>query len=205
MLTRKNVRVACAVALVAGMSVATAVAQTTDKRTMFTFSGPVAIPGVTLPAGQYLFRLPDSTTNAKVVQVLSADGTKPYAMFFTYPAERLEAASQPEVRFMENAPGAPPAIKTIWYPGQRTGREFIYPKDAARRLAKDAKEPVLTTQAQTTTTEQTKTSDLSRISSTGQETRVVTADKPAAAAPAGTAQQGEEVPASIEITVAFVK
>src|SRR6188472_3765323 len=121
MLTRKNVRVACAVALVAGMSVATAVAQTADKRTLFTFSGPVAIPGVTLPAGQYLFRLPDSTTNAKVVQVLSADGTKPYAMFFTYPAERLEAASQPEVRFMETAKDMPPAIRTWWYPGERTG------------------------------------------------------------------------------------
>src|ERR1700682_635368 len=73
MLIKKDVRVACAVALFAGMSVATAFAQTPDKRTLFTFSGPVTMPGVTLPAGQYMFRLADPSTSAKVVQVLSAD------------------------------------------------------------------------------------------------------------------------------------
>ena len=41
MLSRKDIRFACAVALVAGMSVATALAQHFDKRTVFTFSGPV--------------------------------------------------------------------------------------------------------------------------------------------------------------------
>jgi hypothetical protein len=30
-------------------------AQPLDKRTLFTFSGPIAVPGVTLPAGQDLF------------------------------------------------------------------------------------------------------------------------------------------------------
>src|SRR6185436_19648464 len=177
---------ACAVALVAGMSVTTVFAQTPDKRTLFTFSGPVAVPGMTLPAGQYLFRLADPTTSAKVVQVLSADGSKPYGMFFSYPAERLEAASQPEVRFMETAKGMPAAIKTWWYPGERTGYEFIYPKDQARRLAQGATQPVLTTQAQTTTTEQTNTNDLTRISSAGQESNVSADAAPTAATPTGT-------------------
>jgi hypothetical protein len=194
-----------AVVAVAWLTVSRAAADTFDERVYFTFSGPVELPGVALAPGKYIFRLGNPDTGRDVIQVLSADGTKPYGNFFTWRVERPTPASQPEVRFMENAPGAPPAIKTIWYPGQRTGREFIYPKDTARRLAKDAKEPVLTTQAQTTTTEQTKTSDLSRVASSGQETRVAASDKPAAAAPAGTAQQGEEVPTSIEITVAFVK
>lgn len=199
MLSRKGVRFACAVALVAGMSVATAFAQTPDKRTVFTFSGPVAIPGVTLPAGQYLFRLADPTTSAKVVQVLSADGTKPYGMFFSYPAERFEAASQPEVRFMETAKGMPAAIKTWWYPGERTGYEFIYPKDQARKLAQGATQPVLTTQAQTTTTEQTNTSDLARVSSTGQDTNLNADTKPTAVTPSGTTQEGTIASSSIAI------
>lgn len=133
MLIRKGVRVACAVALVAGLSVATVFAQTPDKRTVFTFSGPVSIPGVTLPAGQYLFRLADPMTSGKVIQVLSADGTKPYGLFFSYPVERLDASEKPKVRFMETAKDAPAAIKTWWYPGERTGYEFIYPNDQARQ------------------------------------------------------------------------
>ena len=199
MLSRKGVRFACAVALVAGMSVATAFAQTPDKRTVFTFSGPVAIPGVTLPAGQYLFRLADPTTSGKVVQVLSADGTKAYGMFFSYPAERFEAASQPEVRFMETAKGMPAAIKTWWYPGERTGFEFIYPKDQARKLAQGATQPVLTTQAQTTTTDQTNTSYLARVSSTGQDSDLNADAKPTAVTPSGTTQEGTIASSTIAI------
>ena len=199
MLSRKGVRVACAVALVAGTYVATAFAQTPDKRTLFTFSGPVAMPGVTLPAGQYLFRLADPMTSGKVVHVLSADGTKPYGMFFSYPAERFEAASKPEVRFMETAKGMPAAIKTWWYPGERTGYEFIYPKDQARKLAQGATQPVLTTEAQTTTAEQTNTSDLARVSSTGQDTNVSGDSKPTAATPMGTTQEGTIASSSISV------
>jgi hypothetical protein len=199
MLSRKGIRSACAVALVAGTSVATAFAQTFDKRTMFTFSGPVTMPGVTLPAGQYLFRLADPTTGAKVVQVLSADGTKPYGMFFSYTAERLEPASQPEVRFMETAKGMPAAIKTWWYPGERIGYEFIYPKDQARILAQGATQPVLTTQAQTTTAEQTNTSELARVSSSGQDSNLSAATQPTATTPTGTTQEGTIASLSISI------
>jgi cobalamin biosynthesis Mg chelatase CobN len=199
MLDTKDVRVACAVALFAGMSVTTAFAQTPDKRTLFTFSGPVTMPGVTLPAGQYLFRLADPSTSAKVVHVLSADGTKPYGMFFSYPAERFEASSKPEVRFMETATGMPAAIKTWWYPGERTGFEFIYPKDQARKLAQGASLPVLTTQTQTTTTEQTNTPDLARVSSTGPDTNVSADTKAAATTPTGTTQEGTIAASSIAI------
>lgn len=48
------------------------------------------------------------------------------------PTERLEAASTPEVRFMETATGMPAAVKTWWYPGEGRGHEFIFPKDQAR-------------------------------------------------------------------------
>jgi hypothetical protein len=147
---RNALRSACAVALLACLVEGTGSAQTYDKRTVFTFSGPVALPGVTLPAGQYLFRLADPIGDGKVVAVLSADGKTPFGMFLSLPAERLEPASTPEVRFMETAAGMPAAIKAWWYPGERTGYEFIYPKDQARRLAQGTREPVLTTQAETT-------------------------------------------------------
>jgi hypothetical protein len=82
-------------------------AQTTDDRTVFTFSQPVTLPGVTLPAGNYLFRSPDSTSGRRVVQVLSGDGRQSYAMFVSIPAQRFTASEQPEIRFMETAEGNP--------------------------------------------------------------------------------------------------
>ena len=44
----------------------------------------------------------------------------------------------------------PAAIKAWWYPGERMGYEFMYPRDQALRLALGASQPVLTTQAHTT-------------------------------------------------------
>jgi hypothetical protein len=190
---------ACAAALVASIA-GSASAQATDKRTLFTFSAPVALPGVTLPAGQYLFRLADPTTSGKVMQVLSGDGRTPYGLFFTVAAERPDPASTPEVRFMETAAGMPAAIKTWWYPGDRRGFELVYPKEQARRLAQGAVQPVLTTQAASTTTAQTNTPDLARVSSGGQETTIDSTATPSPATPGGVSQQGELAGSSIAIT-----
>jgi LPXTG-motif cell wall-anchored protein len=176
--------------------------QPLDKRTTFKFSGPVAMPGVTLPAGQYIFRVVDS--GGRVVQVLSGDGTKSYAMFFSVPAERVAPADKPEVRFMETSAGMAPAVKTWWYPGERRGYEFIYPKEQARRLAQGASQPVLTTQAQTTETAQTNSPELARVSAGGEERNVTADDAPTPAAPSGTSQEGEIASSSIAIADAPV-
>ena len=200
MLSTRVFGLACAVTVFVCLMAAPVSAQPLDKRTLFTFSGPVTLPGVTLPAGQYLFRLADPNSSSKVVQVLNADGTKPYGLFFTIPAERLEPASSPEVHFMETASGTPAAIRTWWYPGERSGYEFIFPKEQARRLAMGASQPVLTTDAQTTTTEQTNTAELSRVGSSGQETDVSASAAPTPAAPSGTAQEGTIASSSLSIT-----
>jgi LPXTG-motif cell wall-anchored protein len=201
---RRVVFLACSVALLACVLATPSTAQTLDKRTLFTFSGPVSMPGVTLPAGSYLFRLADPHSGRNVVQVLNADGTKPYGMFFAVRAERFDPAPAPEVRFMETATGTPAAIKTWWYPGERSGYEFVYPKEQARRLAQGASLPVLTTQTQTTMTEQTNTADLTRISSAGQETNVSADATPTASTPGGTSQQGEIASSSVSIANATI-
>ena len=201
---RRVVFLACSVALLACVMATPSAAQTLDKRTLFTFSGPVSMPGVTLPAGRYLFRLANPDSGRNVVQVLNADGTKPYGMFFAIRAERFEPASTAEVRFMETAAGMPAAIKTWWYPGDRSGYEFVYPKEQARGLAQGASQPVLTTQIQTTTTEQTNTGDLTRISSAGQETNVSADATPTTSTPGGTSQQGEIASSSVSIANATI-
>jgi hypothetical protein len=197
-----NVLTVSAVALLVGFVLATISAQPLDKRTFFTFSAPVKLPGLTLPPGKYLFRVADPETGGRVVQVLSADGKTLYGTFFAIPAERLDPAPAPEVRFIETPAGTPPAIKEWWNQGELIGREFIYPKQEAMLLAKASSQPVLTTKSNTTTVEQTKNADLSRVSPNGQETNVNANDKPQASAPTGARQAGEVAPMTIIIVAA---
>jgi hypothetical protein len=101
---------------------------TSDKRTYFTFNQSVALPGVTLPAGTYMFRLADPDTSRRVIQVSDRDGTESYALLLTMPAYRMDAAKDSEIRFLETPAGAPRAINAWWYVGDSTGYQFIYSK-----------------------------------------------------------------------------
>lgn len=87
-----------------------------------TFSGPVHIPEVTLPAGTYIF----SIVAPSVVQVTNTDRTQYYAMFFTAPVHRVEADDQYDMRFAANE-FAPDRITKWFLPNRTTGFEFLYP------------------------------------------------------------------------------
>jgi len=194
-----KVVVASALAVfVSGMS-GTALAQTSDHRTYFTFSTPVTLPGVTLPAGRYLFRLADPNTSRKVISVLSEDGKKPLAMLHTIPNQLLKAPQDPEIRFLETSGNMPPAIKGWWFQGNSIGYEFIYPRRQALQLAKVTTEPVLTTRAET---KDVATADLSRIDGSGVPAPVTVEEAPAPVAATGRAQQGEVAPGGATATAA---
>jgi hypothetical protein len=100
MLSTRIFGLACAVAVFVCLMGAPPTAQPLDKRTVFTFSGPITLPGVTLPAGQYLFRLGDSNSSSKVVQVLNADGTKPYGC-----SSRCRRSAARDISIPDNAAG----------------------------------------------------------------------------------------------------
>ena len=192
----KVIWTACAVAVAAIFIAAVARAETFDKRTVFTFSQPISLPGVTLPAGEYLFRIVDTTTSRKVVQVLSGDGKTPYAMLHTIPDIRRDPSGNPEVRFMETAKGHPNAVKTWWYPQETIGYEFIYPKAQARALAKEVVEPVLTTKEEAP--QEVKTAELERITPKGEEVAVA---EPEPVVPSGIVQEGTLAEARTELPV----
>lgn len=134
----------CAAAITACLA-PSARADEWNKKTYLTFSGPVQIPGATLPAGTYLFKLADPDLSRHVVMVASKDGTKVYGMFLTIPTDRLEPPSENVVMFAETPAGAPQAIQAWWYPGDQTGDEFVYPKNQAMRLARANHRTVLAT------------------------------------------------------------
>ena len=186
---------ACAAAMLLTMSATPALAQggPMDSRTEFTFNQPVELPGVTLPPGTYVFRFVDATTGRKVMQVQAKDASsKTYGMFLTINAQRPKPSDDAELRFLETPAGQPAAVKTWWYPGNTIGREFIYPKSQARRLAQATNTTVLTTKAESVTNEQMQTADLAYVSPTGQETALTDeqlVDAAANTAPVGTTAQ----------------
>ena len=121
------------VMLIHGMA-GSADAFTYDKRTYFTFNQSVALPGVTLPAGTYMFRLADPDTTRRVIQVSDKQGTQSYALLLTMPADRADATKDSEIRFLETPASAPRAVSAWWYVGDRTGYEFIYSKKQLAEL-----------------------------------------------------------------------
>lgn len=118
----------CLFAVLAVCTSTSANGETLDRRTYFTFNQPVALPGMTLPAGTYMFRLVDPMSSRRVVQVLDATGKKSYGLLMSMPTMADMVPSRPEVRFTETKAGVPHAVHAWWYPGESTGRQFIFPK-----------------------------------------------------------------------------
>jgi len=116
-----------------------------NKKTILTFSGPVQIPGATLPAGSYVFKLADIPGNRHVVQVFDKDEHKIYTTLLAVPNQRLDPSDKPIVLFSERASGSPQAVKVWYYPGETIGNEFVYPKSQAMKIAKETHTRVLAT------------------------------------------------------------
>lgn len=192
MFSRKLVLSACAAAMFATVNAAPAFAQTgapLDERTEFTFNSPVDLPGVTLQPGTYVFRFADAANSPRrVIQVVDkADRSKTYGMFLTIAAERRQPSEKAELRFMETPAGTPTAVKTWWYPGNPNGREFIYSRTQAQRLAKATNTNVLTTKQENVAQTEFNSAELTYVTPSGQEQSVNETDTGAqqvAAAPA---------------------
>ncbi|HYZ73279.1 MAG TPA: hypothetical protein VE641_09395 [Chthoniobacterales bacterium] len=134
-------------ALVIGLGILSALtpgakADESDQKTIFTFSGPVEIPGQVLPAGTYVFKLADSESDRDIVQVFNQNETHLYGTFLTVADERLRPAGKPITTFEETASGSPEALRAWFYPGDDYGHEFVYPKPMAAKLAKANHTPV---------------------------------------------------------------
>ena len=149
-------------ALLLGATLATA--QTDDARTtIVTFSAPVALPGVTLPAGSYMFKLADSQTNRNIVQVFDKDRSKIYATILAMPAQRDKPADETVITFGESPANAAPAVQYWYYPGETRGQEFAYPKKQAMQIATAAHTSVLAVDMDSENYDAMKGGDISRV------------------------------------------
>src|SRR5436190_3921865 len=108
------------------------------RLTILTFSAPVQLPGMTLPAGKYRFEMADINNAAHTVRVLNEDGTKVFGTFSTIPTTtptRDLRDTDTLVMFAERPAGQPQAAKEWYYPQRSIGEEFVYPKAQAAALA----------------------------------------------------------------------
>jgi hypothetical protein len=128
---------------------------TANKRTFLTFSGAVQVPGATLPAGTYVFRMADPASQT-IWQVLDGRERNVLTTFFDVPSPRRttqdqnRAGGKPVVTFRETPQGIPPAIRFLYYPTDLYGSELIYPKDQAQLIANATRQPVLATTSDAT-------------------------------------------------------
>jgi len=120
-----------------------------DKKTTLTFSQPIEIPPAhlqgyrILPAGTYVFKLINSSSNRHIVQIFNENQTKIFATILAIPNYRLQPKDKTVITFNESIKGTPQAIRAWFYPGANWGEEFVYPKAKATELAKATNLPVL--------------------------------------------------------------
>jgi hypothetical protein len=115
-----------------------------NQMTKLSFSEPVEIPGQVLPAGTYWFVLLNSASNRNIVQIFSGDWSKVEATLETVPTDRQQPTDETEIQFAERPYQKPEAILKWYYPGLRTGHEFLYSSKHEKEFAREATRDVLT-------------------------------------------------------------
>jgi hypothetical protein len=125
MTKNKSVRIAFATVALA-LVAAAAHAWGFSHENKLTFTGPVALPGVVLPAGSYSFDVA-SPTALDVVVVRSADHRKLFYMGFTQTISRPHTMPKHmPVAFGETTANEPPPIAAWYEVGDTTGHQFLY-------------------------------------------------------------------------------
>ena len=100
-----------------------------------TVNRQIALPGMALAPGTYIFELADPRERVDIVRVSSRDRSRVYFTGFTMlvarPAGR--GVDRPLV-FGESHAGAPTPV-AAWYPAHgTTGRQFVYPTGSRQLL-----------------------------------------------------------------------
>lgn len=139
---KKFTWVVVALSLVGFASASSAQGDLWNKKTVLTFSQPVEIPGHVLPAGTYTFQLADTMGDRHIVQVFDATGTRIIATVIAIPDHRMTATDKTVITFGEVPVGSPEVIRAWYYPGNKIGNSFVYPRKRALELAQALRDAV---------------------------------------------------------------
>jgi len=113
-----------------------------NRKTRISISQPLEVPGVVLPPGSYVMKLFNSSSNRHIVQFMNGDENQQLALTFAVSAERIRPTDKTVLTQYEGSRGAPPALRTWFYPGDTVGQEFLYPHGQATRISERTKTSV---------------------------------------------------------------
>ena len=111
-------------------------ADETNQETKVTFNQSIQVSGHILPAGTYLFLLPDDINQHQMVRIFSPDRRKLYAIVLTTYTQRSQPTDNTAFTLAGRGSALPEAIVTWFYPGRTVGHEFLYPKQVQKELGK---------------------------------------------------------------------
>jgi hypothetical protein len=149
----------------------TASADAWNRKTVMTFTAPFEVPGVgaqVLPAGTYVFKILDSSSDRHIVQIFNKEENHVFTTILAIPNYRLQPTDKTVLTFKERGEGQPEAIRAWFYPGRQWGEEFVYSKPKALALAKVANEPILYTPTEVATIDDLRTAPVEAVKPTGE-------------------------------------
>ena len=117
-----SLSVTLGVALLAATAVPQLRASDRDKKTIMTFTAPIRVSGVILPAGTYVLKTFSEDRN--VVVVTNRDETQVEATVHTIPIEAPVIPNKARVELSEGSATTPEALSAWFYPGDELGWSF---------------------------------------------------------------------------------
>lgn len=156
-------------------------ANSQDKRTTLTINEPVQVPScctpdhnVTLQPGEYVMVLADSLADRYIVRIYDKGEQNVITTTLAVPNYRLRPSGKAELQYWEVPAGQPSALRAWFYPGDNFGREFVYSKQTAARIAAFVKTPIPAIDAQTVAVEDLGTVSLVAVDESGASSKLVT-------------------------------
>jgi len=117
--------------MLGGVLVPNATADQDNKAFWFSVNAPVEVPGVVLGPGQYQLKLQGE--GSTIAGIWNSDGSRFYGFFNTMPVARSHRGAF-KVVLTGSGKHNPERIEEWFYPGRRTGNEFLYPSKSNMQL-----------------------------------------------------------------------
>ena len=99
-----------------------------DKKTVLTVNQPIQVEDTYLEPGTYVFRLADTPSDRRVVQIFNHDQSHLINTIIAIPNYRLRPTGESRFTFYETPRNTVSAMHAWFYPGDSFGQEFRYPK-----------------------------------------------------------------------------
>lgn len=114
-----------------GMGATTGHIEDSAKRATVTVGVLTQLPGTTLAAGSYVFRLSGQQSGWDIVQVYNADQSSLVTTLLAYPNPKLASNGQPFLVYPQSTDSQTQVMEAIFFDGDAVAQQLAYPKQAA--------------------------------------------------------------------------